>query len=184
MKVCSTCKKSKEFDDFHNDKTQPDGKRHECKECKSKYDIGYGKVRDKKSAEKRKEIEKELNENFTGAQVQEQLELFGHKCFNCGTIKELSTDHLYPINMGYPLTEENCIILCKSCNSSKGDRDPEVFFTPKQFDSLVRDYKKSKPKQHPGYSEYSRKFNLGYLGCRGETDLNDELLIDFVKKYC
>lgn len=35
MKECSTCKKEKPLDKFHNNSSMPDGKAYSCKECKN-----------------------------------------------------------------------------------------------------------------------------------------------------
>ena len=43
-------------------------------------------------------------------------------CQRCGTRKNLSVDHIHPESKGGKATVENCQTLCKSCNSSKGDR--------------------------------------------------------------
>lgn len=46
----------------------------------------------------------------------------GHACRLCGTTEDLTLDHIYPWSLGGPDTPENLRVLCRSCNSSKGDR--------------------------------------------------------------
>ena len=61
---------------------------------------------------------------------------FNNKCFKCGdtgTKSELELDHFYPLSKGHKLTEENCVLLCKSCNSSKHNKLPEKFFSEEEL---------------------------------------------------
>jgi 5-methylcytosine-specific restriction endonuclease McrA len=46
----------------------------------------------------------------------------GGVCQKCGTDKNLTMDHKHPWSLGGPDTVENLQVLCRSCNSSKGDR--------------------------------------------------------------
>lgn len=55
--------------------------------------------------------------------------LFSNMCFKCKNTKNLTLDHHYPLSYGFGLTTENCVILCKSCNSKKGTKMPNVFYT-------------------------------------------------------
>lgn len=46
----------------------------------------------------------------------------GRKCVKCGSTKKLTLDHIIPVAKGGEDNENNIQILCKSCNSSKGDK--------------------------------------------------------------
>ncbi|MFP3986934.1 HNH endonuclease [Streptomyces sp. E11-3] len=46
----------------------------------------------------------------------------GHACVHCGAAEDLTLDHVYPWSLGGPDTEANLRVLCRPCNSSKGDR--------------------------------------------------------------
>ena len=46
----------------------------------------------------------------------------GHACRLCGTTADLTLDHIYPWSLGGPDTPDNLRVLCRPCNSSKGDR--------------------------------------------------------------
>lgn len=46
----------------------------------------------------------------------------GNKCRRCGTSEDLTLDHIHPWSIGGPDTPDNLQALCRSCNSSKGDR--------------------------------------------------------------
>lgn len=65
---------------------------------------------------------------------------FNYKCFKCGSIDKLALDHHYPLHMGYPLSENNTVLLCKSCNSSKSNKLPEDFYSREQLKELEEVY--------------------------------------------
>lgn len=46
----------------------------------------------------------------------------GGKCMNCATYEDLSLDHIIPVKSGGADEIQNLQTLCRSCNSSKGDR--------------------------------------------------------------
>jgi len=46
----------------------------------------------------------------------------GYKCVKCGDDENLTADHIIPISKGGKTNMENLRTLCKSCNSSKGNR--------------------------------------------------------------
>jgi 5-methylcytosine-specific restriction endonuclease McrA len=68
--------------------------------------------------------------------------LFGrdrYMCAVCGTVhadyKKLSRDHIIPVSKGGQNTYENCITMCKPCNSYKGNKtlkeaDLELLYIP------------------------------------------------------
>jgi hypothetical protein len=53
----------------------------------------------------------------------------GTSCLKCGSSLAIAVDHILPRSL-YPelaLREENLQVLCRSCNSSKGNRSTEDF---------------------------------------------------------
>jgi len=44
-------------------------------------------------------------------------------CVVCGSTERLAIDHVFPVSKGYELKPGNAVILCKSCNSAKRDKD-------------------------------------------------------------
>lgn len=50
------------------------------------------------------------------------IERDGYQCKNCDSQENLSIDHIIPLSRGGSDELSNLRILCKSCNSSKGDR--------------------------------------------------------------
>lgn len=58
---------------------------------------------------------------------------FDNMCAYCGESKPLTLDHFIPLSKGGVDSFENIIPACKTCNSSKGNRDAEVWFKNKPF---------------------------------------------------
>jgi 5-methylcytosine-specific restriction endonuclease McrA len=53
-----------------------------------------------------------------------------HRCQYCGSIKQLTIDHVIPKSKGGKDTWENLVVACMPCNTKKGDRTPEEWGTP------------------------------------------------------
>lgn len=47
----------------------------------------------------------------------------GAKCSYCGATDSLSLDHILPRHYGGEDSGDNLVLACKTCNSSKGDKD-------------------------------------------------------------
>jgi hypothetical protein len=45
-----------------------------------------------------------------------------HACAQCHAVDDLTLDHIYPWSLGGPDTTDNLRVLCRPCNSRKGDR--------------------------------------------------------------
>lgn len=60
----------------------------------------------------------------SGWRLSDELRLMHYftACALCGSTETLTVDHLLPLNMGYGLSVDNAVVLCRSCNSSKLDR--------------------------------------------------------------
>lgn len=48
-----------------------------------------------------------------------------HMCQYCGSIKNLTIDHVMPRSRGGKDTWENMVVACMHCNTHKGDKTPE-----------------------------------------------------------
>jgi hypothetical protein len=48
-----------------------------------------------------------------------------HTCQYCGSIKNLTIDHVTPRSRGGTDTWENMVVACMKCNTHKGDKTPE-----------------------------------------------------------
>ncbi|MGI6570029.1 MAG: hypothetical protein ACOX27_03050 [Caldicoprobacterales bacterium] len=94
-----------------------------------------------------------LLDNYVRNVLSEYIfDVFQNKCISCERQDELTLDHFWlPKNEGGNFimlhTEtlilvNNTIVLCRSCNSSKGDREYKDFFTLKQIECIIRYHKK------------------------------------------
>lgn len=93
-----------------------------------------------KSRDKRK-----INDaNFTQADKKYIFEKFDYRCFNCGSKRNLTIDHHYPLEKGYGLKKMdgtyNAVILCEKCNRKKSNKMPENFYNGKQLQILAEKY--------------------------------------------
>lgn len=77
----------------------------------------------------------EIKISGTRREWQHELE-GGKKCIYCGSVKDLSTDHLIPRARNYSTdSADNVVISCKSCNSSKGDKGVYAWYISKGADA-------------------------------------------------
>lgn len=68
------------------------------------------------------------NSSLSKAVLQELKEQYGGKCFWCKVeVDNFSFDHFIPRLRGGTTIKENLVLCCKSCNSSKGTKDPVYF---------------------------------------------------------
>ncbi len=82
----------------------------------------------------------EINEFITKEFIDFIYDKFEYRCFNCSSESSLSLDHHYPLSLGYPLTKDNAVLLCRSCNSSKSANLPEDFYCKDKLEILEVKY--------------------------------------------
>jgi 5-methylcytosine-specific restriction endonuclease McrA len=92
----------------------------------------------------RRQRKKQVNEHLPRNIRTIVYNKFNHQCFNCSSQNNLHIDHHFPLSKGFALTITNAALLCKSCNSSKGAKLPEEFYTKKQLNDLELNYGISK----------------------------------------
>lgn len=64
---------------------------------------------------------------YTPQQLQDRLSLFNNCCTYCFERENLTVDHFIPINNGGADALYNLVPACRSCNSSKGAKNPVVW---------------------------------------------------------
>jgi hypothetical protein len=70
----------------------------------------------------------------------------GRICTYCGETTGLSTDHIIPASRAgvdprvaaLLDTSDNCVIACKKCNSTKGDKDVFEWYGPERVDDIPK----------------------------------------------
>lgn len=55
----------------------------------------------------------------------------GYKCVYCGSLNNLSLDHLMPVSRGGEDIPSNLVTCCRGCNSSKNAKTPEEWLASK-----------------------------------------------------
>jgi HNH endonuclease len=60
------------------------------------------------------------------------------ECVYCGSIENLTTDHLIPRNKGGDDSADNLVLACSNCNSSRGDKGVFEWLGLKEKDKLHR----------------------------------------------
>lgn len=80
--------------------------------------------------------------DYTLEELKERFELFNGNCVYCNNSGN-AVDHFIPLTKGGKEKLLNLYLCCKSCNSSKGDRDAEVwyksqsFFNPERWEAIL-----------------------------------------------
>lgn len=92
------------------------------------------------AAQKRAAKKKSLACDFTLKEWEEAKTFFEYECAYCGKkLERLTQDHVVPLSKGGTYTADNIIPACKSCNSSKHDKDLEAWYKTKPFYTLERE---------------------------------------------
>ncbi len=66
---------------------------------------------------------------------------FSNQCAYCGKVKKLDQEHFIPLSAGGEYTHNNIIPACKSCNSSKRDKDFFAWYPQQSIYSKKRERK-------------------------------------------
>jgi len=116
--------------------------RHCSKVCSINCALIYKRKNRKIIKQQRKARKRMLPHTFNNKQWRCCLNYFNNKCCYCG--KENSTlhqDHLIPISKGGGYIKENIVPACAECNSSKGDKEFNTWYTNKDCYSLDKHLK-------------------------------------------
>jgi uncharacterized protein YihD (DUF1040 family) len=79
-------------------------------------------------------MKKQLIATLTNTQWVECKIYFNHECGYCGKkLKNLTQDHVVPVSKGGGYVKQNIIPACRSCNSSKQNKDIETWYKQQEF---------------------------------------------------
>lgn len=109
---------------------------HERKKKQEWYKKNKGKVLEGKR--RRRDRQANCEENYTRSDERITLKAFSNKCFHCNEENNLHIDHHRPLVKGFGLSVGNAVVLCGTCNHSKGTKDPEKFYGTKICAKLDR----------------------------------------------
>lgn len=131
MRRCTTCGHDKPLDtDYHRNGVDDNGKPSYRLDCKTCYNAKRkeNRVRNKHAefvGHQRGRGEADIDYTYT--EWRETVIFFGGTCCYCGrTMRKgetLTRDHLVPFSEGGKTEQGNVVPACKSCNSSKGDKE-------------------------------------------------------------
>ena len=82
---------------------------------------------------KRREREQKFGYDYGEKQYAITMEIFDYKCVKCKTKDNLCIDHHYCLIKGNGLNNKNAVVLCRTCNSSKGTKDPGDFYSEEEI---------------------------------------------------
>lgn len=92
------------------------------------------------AAQKRAAKKKSLACSLSLEEWEKAKAFFNNECAYCGKkLKRLTQDHVIPLSKGGTYTADNIIPACKSCNSSKHDKDFEEWYKSQPSYTLERE---------------------------------------------
>lgn len=146
VKYCLLCCTLQPLENFGRHARRVSQRQGECKMCKDLYNGLKNETRlteQHREAADTRRLLRELSGETRVEDISELLDRFDHCCFNCGT--ELADhpgqddgfylDHTLPVSWLWPL-DFGPTVLCRICNSEKGDRWPREFY--KEDERILR----------------------------------------------
>ena len=121
--------------------------RKENKEKRSAYFRKYrqserGKELGRIHCQRWKALKRDLPATFTVAQWKECKKHFDYTCAYCGkATKKLAKEHFVPVSKGGVFTVSNIVPSCRTCNSSKNNKDFFEWYPSQAFYSKQREKK-------------------------------------------
>jgi 5-methylcytosine-specific restriction endonuclease McrA len=90
---------------------------------------------------KRKSAFKKLQVAYTLEEWEDCLKYFKHSCCYCGNPGPMEQDHFIALSKGGEYTRNNIVPACKSCNSSKNNKDFFEWYPKQSFYNRKRESK-------------------------------------------
>jgi len=134
--LCYTCEEFKPLFDFPMNKDRPQGY---CKSCAIQHKRSQGKD----SRESRQKAMQESSDNTLNAKSLIKLFSTFRNCPVCGKYmkrNDKTLDHIVPLSKGGMHSVYNSIVVCRSCNSSKGAIEFEDWLSRLSWNKLVSYY--------------------------------------------
>ena len=146
-KICSKCNKKLDINEFRE--RANGGFYSVCRNCENKYTKSY-RINNRETyknihaitKQRRRKKSKLIISNFKNSDWKECKDYFENKCAYCGReMKNLTQDHLIPLSKGGNYTKGNIVPCCRSCNSSKNNKDFITWYRKQKFYSIKRENK-------------------------------------------
>ena len=142
VKKCNQCRHKDEFGKYRlqrklwRDKPENKFKAKNYIKLWRQNNINKVRILSLRSRIKRENLLFQVKEDFTEQDFILMQNLFNNMCFKCKCKENLQLDHHYPLSKGYKLSKDNAVILCQSCNSKKGTKMPESFYSDSELNQL------------------------------------------------
>lgn len=92
-----------------------------------------------KSRARKAKMKGSLSEHLKPSDILDHFDAFGHFCAYCGEVGvDLQIEHFYPISKGGAHCKSNIVPACSSCNYSKFNHDPILWYKKQPFFSQQR----------------------------------------------
>lgn len=90
----------------------------------TKHGLSHTKIYKAAIAKKRRDMSSKLDSKWTVEMEYLIKEIFPF-CILCGSCDKLEIDHLNPLSKGYGLVPGNAVVLCRTCNRRKANKNLE-----------------------------------------------------------
>ncbi len=113
----------------------PETIRENRRKAKSRYKKSTkGKLANTKAQHRRRAAMLQAEfKRYTPSQILSRFAEFQNQCVYCGNDATLTIDHFFPITKFGADSLENIVPACAKCNSSKNNKDPEMWFKSRTF---------------------------------------------------
>ena len=129
-KFCNKCSTVKNKKDFGINNTNNDNLMSACLPCHNNQQSDYYYRNPEAQVARVRKRDRKLDRALTGEEIYVIFEKYKNKCVACGYTNEdhnidygqnLHLDHIIPFSKGGKTIVSNTQLLCRKCNSSKGD---------------------------------------------------------------
>jgi 5-methylcytosine-specific restriction endonuclease McrA len=137
-KVCSSCGERKGFESFSPNRQAEDGRQTTCKQCR-RAKVGSGYWRGGRNG--RREIIATRSDGSLTPELVGAMFAQAKTCPCCtGTMtrNEKVMDHIMPLKLGGAHSQQNTMVLCRSCNSIKAAKHPSDWLSMLNDDVAAR----------------------------------------------
>ena len=164
---CTKCGNDKPDYLFYKDSRKVSGLKSYCKECDKSYKRSLESIqrgRDRLRSANYKSPNKAVNDRnyrstplgkasklraknkrraiagqhtLTSNEWEAVLSAFNYSCAYCGSLNDITLDHVKPVSKGGGTTVDNIIPACRSCNSRRRDKELKDFCSIAQYELIT-----------------------------------------------
>jgi 5-methylcytosine-specific restriction endonuclease McrA len=121
---------------YHTDEERLEAHKRNKQKYKEKLKTDPGRMYNARIRRQRKRHKKSLDVKLSSRETHYIHEYYQNQCLICKTKEDLTLDHYVCLDKGGKFELTNIVLLCRSCNGKKTDKDPEVFYSKEQLHSI------------------------------------------------